>query len=67
MTTPAPAPGPVLVGSMQGAWLNKAERALETLVHMRHAPALFKPEDVAEVEAEYRTAVRWARYWGRQT
>lgn len=56
-----------LAESMQLAWLTKAHAAAIELTHAAQAPALFKPERVAQVEADYQHARRWARYWAAQS
>lgn len=48
---------------LAAAWAEKASRAAATLTHAALAPALFKPEYVAELQAEFDKARAWSRYW----
>jgi hypothetical protein len=49
--------------SLTEAWAERANIAAKTLGHAAKAPALFRPERVAELEAEFQQAVRWHNYW----
>ena len=44
--------------TLREAWARKAESALIDLRNARKAPGLFKPEFVAQREADYRNAER---------
>lgn len=52
--------------SMAEAWVARAQSAATDLRFAEQAPALFRPEYVAEREQDYRDAVRWAQFWQGQ-
>lgn len=52
--------------SLSEAWAERANTAAKMLGHAAKAPALFRPERVAELEAEFQQAVQWHNYYRAQ-
>jgi hypothetical protein len=51
--------------SLTEAWAERANIAAKTLGHAAKAPTLFRPERIAELEAEFDRAVSQHNYWQR--
>lgn len=52
-----------LANNMQEAWLQKAAAARRNLSVAKTAPALFKPEYIEQLKADYAYAMRQAERW----
>lgn len=48
------------------AWYARRQRTLVELTHAHQAPALFKPERVRQLEADFAHAGREAARWSQQ-
>lgn len=52
-----------LSANLAEAWMQRQSAAAVELLAAQAAPALFKPERVAQVGVDYQRARAWSGYW----
>ena len=61
--TPHPSTGPRSTTTLAEAWAQLRVKALGLIADARRAPALLRPETVAQAHADHDRALGFLRYW----